>query len=93
MNSNYQKRQDRVENMLDIMKIVFTKCRSLFHDECHYYIYINDCDEVEIIVRSPRFNQAALTWKHSNTIFKGTINELRDYIETLTPTDNVVSIR
>ena len=92
-NSNYQKRLTRLENMLDFMKIAFTKCKSLFQDECHYYIYINQADEVEIIVRKPGFNRPALTWEHSGSIFNGTIDELSDYLETLTATNNVVSIR
>ncbi len=93
MTTNYKNRLTRVENMLDFMKIAVTKCKSLFKDECHYYIYINDCDEVEIVVRKPSFNYAPLTWKHSSSIFTGSIDELRDYIESLTPATNVVPIK
>ena len=78
--------------MLEFLQLAFTRCRDLFHDECHYYVYIDGDNEVEIIVKRPGLNQSALTWKHSEFIFAGSNVELCEFLETLKPKSNVVPI-
>ena len=93
MNTNYKRRLERVENMLDFMKVSWTKIKDLFHDECTYYVRISEENEIEIYVKKPSLNRAALTWSHQNIIFNGSIHELSDFIENLKPSNNVVHIR
>ena len=93
MNTNYQRRMERVENMLDFLKLVYSKSKDLFNNECHYYVFVGDDNEVEIIVRKPGLNYPALTWNHSDFIFNGSMDELQEFIENLQPSNKVVPIR
>lgn len=79
--------------MLKFLKLAYTRCKDLFQDECHYYVYVDKNDEVEIIVKRPGLNRPALTWKHSQFIFSGSMQELTDYLEKLKPANKVVPIR
>ena len=92
MPSNYKNRLDRIETMLEFLQLAYTRCKDLFHEECHYYVYINQDNEVEIIVKRPGLNQAALTWKHSDVIFSGDNSELCEYLESLQTKNNVVKL-
>ena len=78
--------------MLEFLRLPFSFTRDLFKDNAVFYIYLPDDETLEIRVERPSLSKTSLTWGTEDYKFAGTMDELREYLETLTAS-NVVPIR
>ena len=93
MNSNLEKRKDRLESLLRDMACTWVRTKWKSGDNYTYTVHIGDYDQFNINVAKPSMTKAALTWYSDGAIFSGSMDELEEYIETLRPPTNVVPIR